>query len=118
MPCHLAAKGVRHTLMSEEVLQIPIAVKAGLGELGRNNSLITQKFGPRLRLSTVTTDLPLAVDPPVRIGVQEYCDSATSARSTVRPSASPTAKSRNRRWSGCAARPIAGRIAARSWMTT
>ncbi len=63
-----------HFHMSEDVLHIPIAVKAGLGELARNNSLITQEFGPRLRLSTVTTDLPLAVDQPVSIGVQEYCN--------------------------------------------
>lgn len=36
-----------------------VAVKAGLGWLGRNNLLVTQKYGAHLRLVTILTNLPL-----------------------------------------------------------
>ena len=62
-----------HFFINEQVIHIPIAVEAGLGELARNGSLITREFGPRLRLATVTTDLPLALDGPVDIGVHAMC---------------------------------------------
>jgi len=63
-----------HFFISEEVVHIPIAVEAGLGELARNGSLIVRNYGARVRLATVTTDLPLATDSPVDIGVQAMCD--------------------------------------------
>jgi epoxyqueuosine reductase QueG len=48
-------------------------VDAGLGELGRFGYLITRKFGPRVRLAAVTTDLPLIADKPADIGVEDFC---------------------------------------------
>ncbi len=36
-----------------------VAVKAGLGWLGRNNLLVTKKYGAHLRLVTILTNLPL-----------------------------------------------------------
>lgn len=62
-----------HHYRREEVLHVPIAVEAGLGELGRNGFLITREYGPRVRLATVTTDLPLAPDSPADIGAQLFC---------------------------------------------
>jgi len=62
-----------HTVRNEQVLQVPLAVAAGLGELGRNGFLITARYGPRLRLSTVTTDLPMQPDRPVDLGVEAFC---------------------------------------------
>jgi len=56
-----------------EVNPIPLAVNAGLGELGRHGMLIHEEYGSRIHLSVVTTDLPLAVDEPVDIGVTEVC---------------------------------------------
>ncbi len=56
-----------------QVQSIPLAVDAGLGELGRSGMLVTKQFGPAVRIVTVTTDLPLAVDSPVDIGVQDLC---------------------------------------------
>ena len=56
-----------------EVNPIPLAVNAGLGELGRHGMLIHEDYGSRLHLAVVTTDLPLAVDEPVDIGVEEVC---------------------------------------------
>lgn len=38
-----------------------VAVAAGLGWLGRNNLLVTPEFGAQVRLTTVFTNLPLAV---------------------------------------------------------
>lgn len=55
------------------VLQVPLAVAAGLGELGRCGFLVTPRFGPRLRLASVTTDLPLVADRPTRFGVDAFC---------------------------------------------
>jgi reductive dehalogenase len=54
-------------------LMVPLAVDAGLGELGRLGYLMTKEFGPRQRLSAVTTDLPLVPDKPVDIGVEDFC---------------------------------------------
>jgi reductive dehalogenase len=55
-------------------LSIPMAIDAGLGELGRNGLLITPKYGPRVRLAKVITDLPMAYDKPIRFGVREFCE--------------------------------------------
>jgi len=40
-----------------------VAKDAGLGELGRMGILITPDLGPRVRISVVTTDLPLVINP-------------------------------------------------------
>ncbi len=39
-----------------------VARDAGLGEIGRMGLLITPKLGPRVRISIVTTDMPLKID--------------------------------------------------------
>jgi reductive dehalogenase len=59
---------------NDVALTIPIAMKAGLGDLGRMGLLITPQFGPRVRLSKVLTDLPLISDSPIEFGVTEFCD--------------------------------------------
>lgn len=63
-----------HVDANYRVMCGPIAVDAGLGELGRLGLLMTPEFGPRLRLSVVTTNLPLTQDKPVHFGVQQFCD--------------------------------------------
>lgn len=55
-------------------VNIPLAIDAGLGELGRNALLITESYGPRVRICKVFTDLPLEVDSPIDIGVQAFCE--------------------------------------------
>jgi epoxyqueuosine reductase len=42
-----------------------VARIAGLGWIGRNNLLVNEKFGSRIRLVTILTDLPLVTDSPV-----------------------------------------------------
>lgn len=53
---------------------IAFAVDAGLGEIGRNGVLITPKYGPRVRLAKVFTDMPLVPDKPIKFGVEEFCN--------------------------------------------
>jgi len=55
-------------------LSVPIAINAGLGELGRHGMLITYEFGPRVRLAKVLTDLPLQPDTPIEFGVTQFCE--------------------------------------------
>jgi reductive dehalogenase len=58
---------------NDTALSIPLAVEAGLGELGRNGLLVTEQFGPRVRLCKVFTDLPLVPDKPKFFGVEAFC---------------------------------------------
>ncbi len=58
---------------NDTALSIPLAVDAGLGELGRNGLLITPRYGPRVRLCKIFTDLPLEPDKPIEFGVKEFC---------------------------------------------
>ncbi len=56
-----------------DILHIPLAQRAGLGQLGKHGSLISKEYGSNFRLATVVTDLPLAVDTPRDIGVDDLC---------------------------------------------
>ncbi len=63
--------------MNDTGLVIPYALKAGLGEYARNQMVITPEYGPRLRFSKIFTSLPLAADPPKKLGVAEFCNICT-----------------------------------------
>ncbi len=52
----------------------PLAVAAGLGELGRNNILIADRFGSRVRIGAVTTDCPVKYDKPISLGAAALCE--------------------------------------------
>ncbi|MCL4371183.1 MAG: reductive dehalogenase [Chloroflexi bacterium] len=56
-------------------LNIPLAIDAGLGELGRNAKLIHPVWGPVCRICKVITDLPLEPDVPIETGATTFCDS-------------------------------------------
>jgi len=56
-----------------DILHIPLAARAGLGELGKHGSMISKEYGSNFRLATVVTDLPLAIDQPADIGVDDLC---------------------------------------------
>ncbi|NIO37858.1 reductive dehalogenase [Candidatus Bathyarchaeota archaeon] len=58
---------------NDTALSIPLAIDAGLGELGRNGLLITPQHGPRVRLCKILTDLPLETDQPIEFGVRDFC---------------------------------------------
>lgn len=51
----------------------PLAVKAGLGEMGRMNTLIHPEFGARVRLAMVSTDMPLEADRPITFDLETFC---------------------------------------------
>ncbi len=55
-------------------MSVAMAIDAGLGELGRNGLLITPKYGPRVRLAKVFTDMPLVADKPISFGAEEFCE--------------------------------------------
>lgn len=58
---------------NDTALSIPIAVDAGLGQVGRNGLLTTKEHGARVRLCKVFTDLPLKFDKKVDFGLTDYC---------------------------------------------
>jgi reductive dehalogenase len=63
-----------HHVYNYHVLAVPVAADCGLGELSRAGFLLTKELGLGVRLSVVTTDMPLAHDGPVDIGVQSFCE--------------------------------------------
>jgi len=56
-----------------EILMVPTAIDAGLGEFARNGHVLSPEFGINMRLKAVTTDLPLEVDKPISFGAHEFC---------------------------------------------
>ena len=63
------------TNADSDVLQIPLVLQAGLGELSRIGELVLNPFvGPRFKSAVVTTDLPLAYDQPIDFGLQDTCN--------------------------------------------
>jgi len=85
-----------------QIMLPPVAVDAGLGELGRFGYLISRRFGSRIRLGAVLTDLPLVPDQPVCFGVQDFCHScrrcAVSCPSGSIPKHDPSLVRGVRKW--------------------
>lgn len=71
---------VEHPIGDSDVLHIPLALKAGFGELGRHGSIIHPKMGPLFRLGSVITDLPLRIDQPIDAGIAAFCDTCRACR--------------------------------------
>jgi len=64
-----------HTVMDGEVLQPPLLLLAGLGEVSRIGEVILNPFlGPRLKSGTITTNMPLAHSKPIDFGLQNFCN--------------------------------------------
>jgi reductive dehalogenase len=62
-----------HTDGNYQVLCVPLAVDAGLGELGRLGLLMHPVFGPCVRLAAVTTELELSPSPPRPFHSASFC---------------------------------------------
>ncbi len=75
--------------MNDTALVIPYAIKAGLGEYGRNQMVLTPEFGPRVRFSKIFTSLPLVVDQPRKMGLKDYCRTCTKCAVACPPKALP-----------------------------
>lgn len=73
---NLGYKAKAHTVMDGEVLQPPLLLLSGLGEVSRIGEVILNPYlGPRLKSGVVTTDMPLAHDKPIDFGLQRFCES-------------------------------------------
>lgn len=57
-----------------EVVVPIVGQDAGIGEMGRNGLVISKKYGQRIRMSVVTTDIPLIPDEPSDYGVKNFCE--------------------------------------------
>ncbi len=72
---YMGYRGVAQHTRHYDLPLPPLAADAGLGEIGRQGYLIAPKFGARVRIFAVLTDMPLIEDRPVSIGVEEFCRS-------------------------------------------
>ena len=64
-----------HTVMDGTVLQPPLLLLAGLGEVSRIGEVILNPYlGPRLKSGVVTTDMPMTHDKPIDFGLQKFCE--------------------------------------------
>jgi epoxyqueuosine reductase QueG len=81
---HIRALGyactVEHPIGDSDVLHVPLALKAGFGELGRHGSIIHPTMGPLFRLGSVITDMSLAIDTPIDAGIAKFCDTCKACR--------------------------------------
>jgi hypothetical protein len=73
-------------------LSIPLAIDAGLGELGRHGLLITPDYGPCVRICKVFTDLPLKLDKPITFGVTDFCKNCKKCSEACEADAIQTVK--------------------------
>lgn len=56
------------------LVYLPLAAKkAGIGEIGLNNMIVTKKYGSRIRLAGISTNLPLLKDKEVNFGLGNLC---------------------------------------------
>ena len=85
-----------HPLGSGRLVQVPYAVAAGLGEQGRNGILVTPQFGSRVRLGSVTTDLPLVRDEPQQWGIGSVCEKCQVCFQACPTEAVPTERGQDR----------------------
>lgn len=65
-----------HSVIDGEVLQPPLLLLSGLGEVSRIGEVILNPYlGPRLKSGTVTTTMPMTHDLPIDFGLQSFCNS-------------------------------------------
>ena len=65
-----------HTATDSDVIQPPLLLLAGLGEVSRIGEVILNPFlGPRLKSGVITTDMPMTHDKPIDFGMQKFCES-------------------------------------------
>jgi len=83
--------------MNDTALVVPYAIKAGLGEYGRNQMVLTPEFGPRVRFSKIFTNLPLRADDPKPLGIRQYCEICTRCAEACPPKALPLGEATDHR---------------------
>jgi reductive dehalogenase len=72
----LGFSATAHSAADSDVIQTPLVLLAGLGEVSRIGDIILNPFlGPRLKTGILTTDLPMQTDRPIDFGLQKFCSS-------------------------------------------
>jgi epoxyqueuosine reductase len=84
---------VEHPIGDSDIMHIPLALKAGFGELGRHGSIIHPKMGPLFRLGSVITNMPLQTDSPIDAGIAAFCDNCKACRRYCPANAIPDERS-------------------------
>jgi len=81
-----------YSVATRVATSMPVALAAGLGEMGRHGMLITERFGARVHLGDpILTDMPLVTDEPIDIGVTDFCQVCKKCANTC-PTNSITTK--------------------------
>ncbi|MBO6901131.1 MAG: 4Fe-4S dicluster domain-containing protein [Rhizobiaceae bacterium] len=64
-----------HSVIDGDVLQPPLLLLSGLGEVSRIGEVILNPYlGPRLKSGVVTTSMPMDHDRPIDFGLQTFCN--------------------------------------------
>jgi reductive dehalogenase len=72
----LGFSATAHSAADSDVIQTPLVLLAGLGEVSRIGETILNPFlGPRSKTGVMTTDFPLTPDKPIDFGLQNFCNS-------------------------------------------
>jgi len=73
---NLGYPATAHSAADSDVIQTPLVLLAGLGEVSRIGETILNPFlGPRLKTGILTTDFPMQTDMPIDFGLQNFCGS-------------------------------------------
>ncbi|MGQ4912001.1 MAG: reductive dehalogenase [Candidatus Thorarchaeota archaeon] len=89
------------TCGNDVALSVPLAIDAGLGQYGRHGLLITKKYGPRVRIAKVLTDMPLIADSPDMDFCQSvirFCETCEKCATNCPSQSIPYGKERT--WTG------------------
>jgi len=64
-----------HSSADGEVLQAPLSLISGMGEVSRIGEVILHPLlGPRLKTGAITTNMPFSYDKPIDFGLQKFCE--------------------------------------------
>jgi reductive dehalogenase len=68
-------KELGYTAIRGAVNPAGAGLAAGIGELGRNGMMISERYGARIHMpDPILTDMPLVADGPIDIGVSDFCN--------------------------------------------
>jgi len=71
---NLGFAATNHTASDGDVLQPPLVLLSGLGEVSRIGDVMLNPYlGPRLKCGVITTDFPMTLDKPIDFGLQTFC---------------------------------------------
>ena len=77
---NLGYQAKAHSVMDGDVLQPPLLLLSGLGEVSRIGEVILNPYlGPRLKSGVVTTDMPMTNNKPIDFGLQNFCENCNKS---------------------------------------